>query len=374
MEVRSSRNVEPARNRVVDALLDFQEQETRYMLGNPLAATGDREAVAMQAQYYNSIHQTYKRHATLEEKKSLVFVRSEIKRLQASLGADRWIKLWHRPFISRIRHWLTGNGKLHRYHRHHLAAAQRTITQQHNVTALAKAAKAQGFKQSLEGPIQRMVALNQPEFYIRHFEVSQPDTDYVLHCKKIPGTDIYHLAGFQAISRPTTEALAAGRAESIRHNFQIGDQLNCNAVEAAALVNKRAICRGDNDWWYLDMTRINDSFPFSNKLFDLLKAIEDLPLKLHDKHLTKLKEDLPQGIVAEVPVQYFDQNRKFKFQADPLEATVQIMNHNGQHINRHSLSAEAQQNQKEKMQKIIKTPQEDVGYSVDLTPVGRKIK
>ena len=374
MEVRSNRNIEPARNKVVEALMDYHEQETRYMLGNPLAATGDRAAIAMQAQYYGSIYDNFKRHATGEEKKSLVFVKNEIKRLRAELQPNRLIKLWHRPIFSRVRYWLKGTLDLHRRHRNHLAAAERTMTQQHNVSLLAKAAKNQGFKQSLEGPFQRMVALNQPEFYLRHFEISQPDTDYVLHCKKIPGTEIYHLAGFQAISRPSNEALAAGQAESIRHDFQIGDRLNCNAFEAAALVNKRAISRRDNDWWFLDMTRLNDTFPFRNKFFDLLKAIEDLPVKLHDKYINKLKEELPQGIVSEMPVQYLDQNRKFKFQADPHSDTIQMMNSNGQAVNKHAFSTPAQQEHKEKMEKIINTPNEDLGFSVDLKPVGRKIR
>jgi hypothetical protein len=374
MEIRSSRTVEPARNRVVDALLDFHEQETRYMLGNPLAAAGDLEAVSMRAQHYSSIYESYKRQATAQERTSLVFVKSEIKRLQSQLQANRLVKLWYHPFSSRLRHWLTGTLELHRRHRNHLAGAQRTMMQQYNVVLLSKATKAQGFKQSLEGPLQRMVALNQPEFYIRHFEISQPDTDYVLHCKKIPGTDIYHLNGFQAISRPSNEALVARQAESIRHNFQIGDRLNCNAVEAAALVNKRAISRGDNNWWYLDMTRINDTFPFSNKFFDLLKAIEDLPVKLHDKHITKLKEDLPQGIVSELPAPYQDQNRKFKFQVDPHTDTIQMMNSNGQAVNKHSFSVEAQQEQQEKIQKMVHAHTKDVGFSVDLAPVGRSIR
>lgn len=366
--------MEPAMNRVVEALLAFHEQETRYMLGNPLAATGDREAVAMGVQYYKSIYESYKRHATREEKKSLAFVGSEIKRLQAALQSNRFVKLWHRPFFSRIRHWLRGNWYLQRWHRNHLATARRTITQQHNVSALAKAAKNQGFKQSLEGPLQRMVALNQPEFYVRHYEISQPDTDYVLHCKKIPGTDIYHLAGFQAISRPTSETLTTGKAESIRHDFRIGDQLNCNAIEAAALVNKRAIARGDNEWWFLDMTRLNDAFPFSNKLFDLLKAIEELPVKLHDKNIAKLKEELPRGIVSEIPVQFGDQNKKFRFQVAPQANTIHMMDGNGLPINKHAFSIEAEQQQHESIQKIIKNSKEDVGYSVDLQPVGRKIR
>jgi hypothetical protein len=373
MEIRSSRNIQSSRNRVVDALTDFHEQEIRYMLGNPLAASGDREAVSMQAKYYNSIYENYKRNATRDEKSSLVFVKSEAKRLQAKLRSNRLIKFWHSPFIYRLRHLLTGTLDLQRYHRNHLISRQRELAQQHNVATLANAAKTQGFKQSLEGPIQRMVALNQPEFYIRHFEVSQPDTDYVLHCKKIEGTDNYYLAGFQAISRPSLEALASRQAESIRHNFLIGDKLNCNAIEAAALVNKRAICRGNNNWVYLDMTRINETFPFSNKFFDLLKAVEDLPVKLPEKFISKLKTDLPQGIVSEMPVQYQEQTQKFRFQAAPYADTIQIMNSHGQAINKHDFHLEFQHEQKKKLQNIVSMPKDDVDFSIDLKPLGRKM-
>jgi hypothetical protein len=374
MEVRSSRAVEPVRNRVVDAIMEFQEQETRYKLGNPLAATGDREAMVMQAQFYSSVYDNYKRNATGQEKASLRYVKEEVRRLQAKLQNNRFAIIWHSPFLSALRFRLNGTLNIHRIHRNYLADARRTMTEQHNVTALAKAAKAQSFKQSLEGPIQRMVALNQPEFFIRHFEISQPDTDFVIHCKKIPGTDVYHLAGFQAISRPTTESLAAGNAESIRHQFRIGDQLNCNAMEAAALVNKRAICRENNNWWYLDMTKINDTFPFSNKFFDLLKAIEDLPVKLNEKNRTKLKEELPMGVVPDIPISYLDQNRKFKFQADPMAESIHILNNNGHPMNKHSFTAEAQQQQQERVEKMIHTNQEDLGYTVNFSPVGRKMK
>jgi hypothetical protein len=47
------------------------------------------------------------------------------------------------------------------------------------------------------------------------------------------------------------------------------------------LVNKRAVKREGDIWYYLDLTRINEPFPISNKFFDLLKAVEELPSRMH---------------------------------------------------------------------------------------------
>jgi hypothetical protein len=128
---------------------------------------------------------------------------------------------------------------------------------------------------------------------------------------------------------------------------------------------------------FLDPTAATGKFPFTSKLFDLLKAIEELPLKIHGDRLEKLIADLQQGKVAQYPRKNGDAaaGDTYRLQADPRVDTIHVMDQKGIPLDKSLLSDHALEQKNVKARQVAeKTVRQDDDFGISLQPAGIKFK
>jgi len=141
---------------------------------------------------------------TKAEKATRRYVRHDIQRMKAQLKPTLLNRLWH----SKPADWLKTRLGNRTYHDHVLQDNEKTSTAEANSAALLGQLKSFGFNDHIREAVKRMLEHNkQPAFSLRYYDIHKPDTDYVLHFKKIPSTDVYYFEKFDATLRPDMKSL-----------------------------------------------------------------------------------------------------------------------------------------------------------------------
>lgn len=363
-------------NRVADAIYLYTEQETQLRISNPLESRYDSRSLSLKLQYYNSIHNTFRKHANPYEKLSLRFMRHEIAKMKARLNPTTLNKILYSPIANRIRNFINGNNLAYARHNNTITSIERELIHAHNLQTLTASMKKGGFNFEIEGTLKKMIDQDLPEFHIRYADIHYKKADFVLHFKKIPRTDLYYFEKFDAVSRPTLDALLNNDASCTRHTFYLQDKMRFSAGEATALVNGKCVCKdtdGKETWLMLDAISPNKQSPFNKVSFDLEKALADLPIKQRENpaQYQAILQALKGGNQKEVTLIINGQALKYGIEAAPTRKTIDIMNKDNQLLDKSKILSGTTSGTTRQLMENIRL-QDDVVIDLDQTPKRKK--
>jgi hypothetical protein len=243
-------------DRVLDALLMQAEQEATQRTRNPTLRRDDPYLLGLRKAQYESIVDGYRNRndLTREEKRGLTYVRTQLRSLNARLHPNLLNRIRYLRPVNWIFNWIRGRAALVDGYNSQLQDQDRRTVQEQNVQRLSEEMKKAGFKVPLEGPLKRAIAQDRPYFNLPYAASDDAKTDYVLHFKKLPGTDAYYLDNFDAATKPTPQEVLRGNP-IVRQNFSLIDDYALSAHEAAAIIRQIPVSRnidGQEKWLITD--------------------------------------------------------------------------------------------------------------------------
>jgi hypothetical protein len=323
-------------NRVAEAIFLYAEQETQLKISNPIESRRDNYDVELKINYYKSILREYRKTKDRLEKNALRYVRHEIRRLQGQLKPNLFNRIYYSDIAELLKTWMRGEKDPVSYYQKAIREMERERIQNYNVQSLSTQLKKAGFNLEMEGALKRMVAQNFQQFHLRYADVENPNAHYVVHFEKIPQTNLYYFKKFEAVSRPSLEALLNNDINCQRQTFFVHDEYKVNASEAAALVNGRSVCKtidGEQQWLMLDRVSMRND-QYLTMRFDLEKALLNLPIKEREnpaKYQTIISA-LQKGQRKEVTLLINNNSMKFALQAEPRRKAVDVLDQNNRWV------------------------------------------
>lgn len=268
-------------NRILNAVILHTEQEAQYRVDNPASHRKDPYNLNLQKKHYEAVllESRNMKKLTPEERNALRYVRHEIRRLNAQLEPNLWKTILYNDLINRMFNFLLGRQANYSNHGQILKSYEKATVLETNFTNIQKSMRDLGFQGNIEQILKKWMASNLSEFSLRHTEPNSPKTEFVLHFKKLPGTDAYYFNNFDAISRPTPESILKNDPNNPRMNFSIIGGIQFTAQEAAQLTNGRPIQKdvnGEKMWYTQDATSPNG---LRQKSFDLEGALSEWKIK-----------------------------------------------------------------------------------------------
>lgn len=318
-------------NRVFDALLLYAEKEAQFNILNPVGGR-DLHAAALKLLHYTHIKNAYRKKANKSEKQSLRYVRAEIAKLKARLNPTLLNRILYSNAVNIIRNFLKRRTRLFAAHSKPLAAKQKTLIQEDNLQSLNESLKKAGFKFQIDGALKKNMDQGFPQFHLPYADPQNKDAYYILHFNKLPGTDQYYFEKFDAIARPSLDALLNedGNAQRLTFSMVSKDELFNNASQAGRLVNGKWICGPNDDWYGLGYIGYNTELQKAH--FNIEKELSKLPLAIKGDSVKYdlLLKDLKDGKMKEVTLLINDKPVKYKLEACPYRNTIDVLNNNGE--------------------------------------------
>src|SRR5580658_3659448 len=244
-------------DRILDALLMQTEQEAIQRTRNPALRRDDPYLLNLRRQQYESILVGYsnRRDLSRDERQSLVYVRAQLRKLNARLHPTGLNRLRYWPPLDWLFNWLRGHAALVDGFTRRLQQEDQKITREQNIQRLSQELKKAGFTISMEGPIKRAIAQGLPYFYLPYAASDDAKTEYNLFFKRLPGTDTYYLEGFDAAAKSTVTEVLQGKTSIRPHHFSRIEEPAFTAPEAAHLVHQIPVAKttqGQERWATLD--------------------------------------------------------------------------------------------------------------------------
>lgn len=348
-------------NWVLNALREYAEQEAQLKIAKPGGHANDLYAGQLKYQHYGHIHKALKKGATPEERRSLRYIRHERAKLRAKLNPSLLRRIRYSPLVDSLISLLARNYILYQRHHKVLGREQSETIKAHNAANLQDALQKAGFNRSMEGPLQKMVALDLPEFHLLYNDpLHCKNTDFVLHVKKIPNSDIYYVERFDAIARPTLQSTLANDHSTVRQSFSLLDGITFSPIEAANLVNGRSVHRqmeGKENWLSLDQAKKDQQqgLLFNPQSFNLEKTLEKFPISqlTHPKQRNSLIQRLRNGSPAEITMRINGQLEKFTIEAAPKSKSLFFTNTYNQPVHAESLKVNGKSDRAQKLVRKI---------------------
>ncbi|GAB3022887.1 hypothetical protein GCM10027051_29590 [Niabella terrae] len=232
--------------------------------------------------------------------------------------------------------------------------------------------KSAGFSLNIDNTLERMLKQNFPSFHLRYADpLHQKDTDFTIHFKKIPGSDLYYLQKFDAASHPSLKAVLKNDPATVRKTFSLDDKMLFSATEAASLVNGNDVCKmveGKEQWVSLNTTKgYNQENEHDQVKFNLDRALEQLPiLEMNDPtKAIRLIESLKTGVDKEVTLQIDSHRIKAVIAAAPHQKTVLLTDKNGQYLDIDKLMKKGMSDMTRKLSVVSEAQGEDMVIDID---------
>lgn len=342
-------------NRLMDAILLYAEQDAHYRANNPVGSRDDRQASELKKQYYTDLKKHFSRKLNKPEKATRRFLKNEIRKLLVQTNPSLINILLNGRLSRWLRNLITGNRQIINLHQTAVMRLQKQIGMERNLAHLTHTVKQAGFRQDISAILNKMIAQELSSFHIRYNDIRHPDTDYVLHFKKYPGTENYHFERFDVAAIPKS-ATTFNTQPASWQSFPQAAEMQFSASEAAHLVNGRPICRNGNEWLMLDRTDALN--PIKTQIFNLEKALKKLPLKEVNKTAYgNLVKTLKAGGSREITLQINGTEEKYRIQPAPGLQTIHVFDINN---NRQVDMKKITNKQYEKVAKIVEPSREAV--------------
>ncbi|PSL42814.1 hypothetical protein CLV51_11030 [Chitinophaga niastensis] len=289
-------------NRVSDAVNLYAEQDALLKTSNPAGWRSDQTAIELKYQFYKNILKTYQKKPSDSERKTLLYVRREIRRMDTELRPSLLKKLWNHPVASAVRAFIFGNYKNLKQQTAIVQGIEKSVIRDQNLQSLRDELKKAEFNISIDTALQGMIRHGFDSFHIRYVDpLHCKNTNFVLHFEKIPGSDTYYFKQYTASAQPDLKSAMKNDHAVVKQTFSLQNDLAFSAQDAATLVNRRHICKsinGREKWVSLNLSKINSfgKTHLHEKTFDVRKAVSKLPLKNNNAdYIEKLISTLKTG-------------------------------------------------------------------------------
>jgi hypothetical protein len=331
-------HTEHSTNRVYEAISLFTEQEANYKAVNPVSSNADVNNVSLKIQYYGNVLNRYRKGATLAERKSMSFIRHELKSIRAKINPSVWNKFYHHPFFSSIRSFVAGNFRNYTEHKNALSNLENAVIKEHNFHNLKDTLRNAGFNMQVDSMLQKMMSQGLNNFHIRYTDpLHCKNTDYILHFEKVPGSDVYYFSKFDALSRPDLASVLKKENPSIKATFSMLEGVRVSAQESAILVNNGSVCKvidGRERWVALDLVKHSHSkVALRETTFNVAKYLSKLPLRQTDgQYIEKLVTALKAGLSRSAELLVNNRIVKCVLRAAPDLNKIQVTDNNGAYL------------------------------------------
>ena len=317
-------------DRVLDSLLMQAEQEAIQRTRSPTLRREDPYLLGLRQAQYESILDGYGNQTDLtrEEKRGLTYVRTQLRNINARLHPNLPRRIRYLRPVNWIYNWMLGRAALVDGYNNQLQDQDRRTLQDQNVQRLSDEMKKAGFKVIPEATLKRAIAQDRPYFNIPFAASDDAKTDYVLHFKKLSGTDAYYLDNFDAATKPTPHEVLRGHP-IVRQNFSLIDDYALSAHEAASVIRQIPVARnidGQEKWLITDALGERRWVDF-----DLQATLNKYPIKeLRDPaRMQALITALHTGSSREVTFRKNNQTHELRVQVDSWAEGLLFKDKNG---------------------------------------------
>lgn len=335
-------------DRVAEAVSLYAIQEAQAIAANPVNWTQDTVAIALKQRFYEGVVAATYPGISREERRTLRFVRFQTRRMDAKLAPTWWRKLLYHPVTVFLRNAALRRGdhfrKMDDLIRKTVHDEVRTL----NIHAVSQRLSDTGFRLPVETVLRKMMQLEMPHFHFRYNDPTRcPNTEFVLHFERVPGSDYYGFCAFDATAAPGTGTQLPDATQlPIRQTFSMDhDAPGFSAADAATLVNGGAVSRIEHDqevWVSLDTSlKTAAAVPLIAVPFDLEAAIRRLPLVTTEAaRIDRLKEALRSGQSRTVELHVEGRKKRCNIRADPAGGSIEVMDQLGKRVNLQQIPVE----------------------------------
>jgi len=319
-------------NRIAEAMRFREEQEARVAARNPLLVK-EPDYLKQKLEYLRYVDKKYRKGASRAEKVSLNFLRGQVRLLKALLKPKWYHAVLFHPNTRAMRNYITGYYLAHRQQDRELKEIHEAVMQRRGYENITKTLAKEQLQPNVEVSLKRMIGMNLPAFSLPFTDPRHPGADFIMHCEKIPHTDVYFLKKMDVVSRPSDEALHQGNARNVKYTVGMEEKQQLSVAQAAQLVCGKIVCMSGNNWMRLDASRIGREDAFQLVKFDLDRALRDLPLAEQSrKQLSQLQAALRAGKPWEVHLELNGAQQKCVLSVHPEQRRLLVEDREGKEL------------------------------------------
>lgn len=355
-------------NRVADALRFREDRDAKTAARNPLMVK-EPDFLKQKLEYLRFIDRKYRKEASKREKISLNYLRSEMRLLKAQLKPRFYHKVMFHPQARALRNYVTGYYLAHRQQERELKEIKEKVMHRRGYENISGALSKEKLSPNEQAALKQMIGMNLPSFSLPFTDDNYPEADFVMHCAKIPGTDVYYIKKLDVVSCPSNESLIKGNARNVKYTVDMGDKQALAAVQAASLVNGKMVCVEGNNWLRLDPGRTGREDAFQLVRYDLGKALHELPLAEQSRRqLPQMAAALRMGKSWDVTLELNGGQQKCVLSVNPEQRKLQLQDATGSEVLLSKPPEQLNSNQAKVAQMLLdKGLQVTAGQSMDMS-------
>jgi hypothetical protein len=286
-------------NRILDLLLYFTELESQHRVNNLAAKVNSPAALELREKFLVNAIDAFRKTRDLKltpaERETRTYLRHELRRTRALQKPTLLKRIIFNRWVNRRINNLIGRKGIFRQHDKMVEAFETKTALSVNAANLQDELRALGFRGQVEEPVKRMMAGNLKEFAFPHVDIHRPDTDFVFHVKKMPGSDAYFLEKFVASHRQTKQEVLRGQPAMPPLVVSLKNDVVFNADEARILAAGQAVNKNPlgTTVWYVTENQFGGIKEID---YDLAGQLGRLPIKeMQTAESASLVKSVAQG-------------------------------------------------------------------------------
>ena len=299
-------------NRVLKGILDHTQQEAEHRVRNPFQTKNDPHDLADTIRHYQNLVRRYRKDKNKQpgERATLRYLRHEVRRLTARQKPTLGKRLLYSRPVNNAFNYLLGRYGNYSQHRKEVGTLEAGTLLNHNLQHLQAKLNGLGFDQDLKVTLLNQLSHNLDEFSFRHNQPRYKDMEFVIHFKKIPGTDAYDLVSFDAMKRKTDTEANDPNFKQLRINYARQQGIEFSAQDATNIAHNRPVMKDvqGHDVWFVPDASQAKGYRHGN--LNVEKELEAWPIK--ELQTPGARENLVKGLqdgqVREITVQLPDKS------------------------------------------------------------------
>ncbi len=286
-------------NRYLGALSVYLAQEEKFRMANPMVGYNDPNVLDHQRMTYENILARFRKEKKLNEgeKKTRSYIRHDLRRIKAKLKPNLLKRFLYNPWVNRQFNRLLGRQKNFGLYDGMVGLYHKTNAVDANIATLSQELKEIGVKDQLDTKLKEWLQLGMNEFAFHVFDIKMPNTDFLVHVKRIPDTSAYSVEKVKVSVFNNPQEVRGTDPPSQSMIFDMDSKARFNTADMEILTTGEPLYRniGGQDAFVLR----SDESPIGFKKidFDVRDNLKVFPIVgLHDaSSMDELFQHLVQG-------------------------------------------------------------------------------